>query len=107
LNNASPGWKIAQAQTTSESIDNINHPKHYTSCPANCSKCSHPIECIDIVQHMGFSLGNAIKYIWRADLKNNAIEDLKKSVWYLQAEIARREKQLNDQLDQEDQCSRG
>jgi hypothetical protein len=41
---------------------------------------------------MGFNLGNAIKYAWRADLKNNAIEDLKKAVWYIQREIAKREK---------------
>ena len=40
---------------------------------------------------MGFNLGNAIKYIWRADLKNDAIEDLKKAVWYLQEEIKKRE----------------
>jgi hypothetical protein len=41
---------------------------------------------------MNFNLGNAVKYIWRADLKNNAIEDLKKAAWYLQREIERRSK---------------
>ena len=41
---------------------------------------------------MGFNLGNAVKYVWRADLKNDAIEDLKKAVWYIQREIAKREK---------------
>ena len=50
-------------------MDNINHPKHYTQHPSG-------VECITIVEHMGFCLGNAIKYIWRADLKNDAIEDL-------------------------------
>jgi hypothetical protein len=39
---------------------------------------------------MGFNLGNALKYIWRADLKNDAIEDLKKARWYLDREIAKR-----------------
>jgi hypothetical protein len=39
---------------------------------------------------MGFNLGNAVKYIWRADLKNDAIEDLRKAAWYLNREIARR-----------------
>jgi hypothetical protein len=38
---------------------------------------------------MGFCLGNAVKYIWRADMKNG-VEDLQKAVWYLQREIARR-----------------
>jgi len=31
-----------------------------------------------------------MKYIWRADEKNNAVEDLRKAVWYVQREIARR-----------------
>ena len=63
--------------------DNIEHPKHYTSHPSG-------IECIAVTRHMGFNLGNAIKYIWRADLKNDAIEDLEKAVWYLMDEIEKR-----------------
>jgi hypothetical protein len=39
---------------------------------------------------MGFSLGNAVKYIWRADLKGG-VEDLRKAAWYIQREIDRRE----------------
>lgn len=65
--------------------DTVQRPRHYTSHPSG-------IECIEITEHMGFCLGNAIKYIWRADLKGNAVEDLKKAVWYLQREIARRER---------------
>ncbi len=64
--------------------DPVNHPKHYTSHPSN-------IECIQITEHMGFCLGNAMKYIWRADLKSDAIEDLEKAIWYIQREIDRRE----------------
>jgi len=40
---------------------------------------------------MGFNLGNATKYIWRCDLKKDAIEDLKKARWYIDREIAKRE----------------
>jgi hypothetical protein len=65
--------------------DPVNHPQHYTSHPSG-------IECIQITEHMGFNLGNATKYIWRADLKHDAIEDLKKAAWYLAREIERREK---------------
>jgi len=52
----------------------------------------HPsgVECIQITEHMNFCLGNAIKYIWRADLKNDSIEDLKKAIWYINREIERR-----------------
>lgn len=65
--------------------DNINHPKHYTSHPSG-------IECIQITEHMGFCIGNAIKYLWRADLKNDTIEDLKKAQWYIEREIQKRTK---------------
>ncbi len=65
------------------SHDPVNHPKHYTSHPSG-------IECITITEHMGFNLGNALKYIWRADLKHDAIEDLKKARWYLDRELAKR-----------------
>lgn len=65
--------------------DPVNHPKHYTEHPSG-------VECITITEHMGFCLGNAVKYIWRADLKNDAIEDLKKARWYLDREIEKRTK---------------
>ena len=64
--------------------DAVNHPPHYTSHPSG-------VECITITAHMGFCLGNAVKYIWRADLKHDAIEDLKKAAWYIQREIYKRE----------------
>lgn len=64
--------------------DLVNHPPHYTSHPSG-------VECITITEHMGFNLGNAIKYIWRSDLKGDSIEDLKKAAWYVEREIARRE----------------
>ena len=63
--------------------DPVNHPKHYTNHPSG-------IECIQITEHMGFNLGNAIKYLWRADLKADAVEDMKKAVWYIQREIDKR-----------------
>ncbi|MBM4722553.1 DUF3310 domain-containing protein [Rhodococcus hoagii] len=62
--------------------DPVNHPGHYTSHPSG-------VECIQVTEHMSFCLGNAIKYIWRADLKGNAIEDLQKARWYVDREIAR------------------
>lgn len=56
--------------------DAVNHPKHY----------SHPsgIEAIDIVEQLGFTLGNAVKYLWRVGRKGDAVEDLKKARWYLE-----------------------
>ena len=63
--------------------DPVEHPKHYTEHPSG-------VECITITEHMGFNLGNAMKYIWRCDLKLDAIEDLKKAKWYIEREIAKR-----------------
>ena len=63
--------------------DPVNHPTHYASHPSG-------VECITIAEHMGFNLGNAVKYIWRADLKNDAVKDLKKAYWYIDREIKRR-----------------
>lgn len=63
--------------------DIVNHPPHYTKHPSG-------IECIQITEHMNFCLGNAVKYIWRSGLKNNAIEDLEKAKWYIEREILKR-----------------
>jgi len=62
--------------------DAVNNPKHYNSHPSG-------IDCLTITEHMTFNLGNAIKYIWRADLKGKQIEDLQKAVFYLNREISR------------------
>ena len=60
----------------------IERPKHYTEHPSG-------IECITITEHMPFCLGNVIKYVWRAGLKGDRLEDLKKARWYLDREIKR------------------
>jgi len=65
------------------SADPVNHPAHYTEHPSG-------VDCIQITEHMGFCLGNAVKYIWRADLKHDAIQDLRKAAFYIAREIERR-----------------
>jgi len=66
--------------------DPINAPAHYTEHPSG-------IECIEVTEHMNFCLGNAIKYIWRANVKHaSPIEDLRKAAWYINREIQRLEK---------------
>ncbi len=63
--------------------DPVNHPTHYTAHPSG-------IECITVTEHFNFNMGNAIKYIWRADDKADPIEDLKKARWYIDREIEKR-----------------
>jgi Protein of unknwon function (DUF3310). len=62
--------------------DTVNHPTHYTT---------GKIEVIDFIEDkkLNFNKGNAIKYIARAGIKNKdtEIEDLEKSIWYLEREI--------------------
>lgn len=64
--------------------DSVNHPAHYNAHPSG-------VECIDVVEHMTFNVGSAIKYCWRAGLKDGAplVEDLKKAIWYLEREVER------------------
>lgn len=65
-------------------MEQVNHPKHYTQYEG--------FEVIDVTSQLNFCLGNACKYILRADHKHNdnGITDLKKAVWYLNYEIERR-----------------
>ena len=63
----------------------VNHPAHY-----NVGR----IETIDYIEDclgedgvINFCLGNALKYISRANYKGKFIEDLKKAVWYLEKAI--------------------
>jgi len=60
-------------------MDAIN-PSHYKAHPSG-------LECIFFTRNMNFNAGNAFKYIWRAGLKDDKVQDLKKAIWYLQDEI--------------------
>lgn len=61
----------------------VDHPSYYQG----------KIEVIDFIEdkHLGFNLGNCVKYISRHQLKHkdNPVEDLKKARWYLDREISR------------------
>jgi hypothetical protein len=41
-------------------------------------------------RHLGYNLGNVLKYIWRAGLKGDEVEDLRKAAWFLADEIKKR-----------------
>jgi len=70
-------------ETRPQDVDPVNHPSHYTKHPSG-------IECIQITEHMGSNLGNVMKYVWRCDLKHDAIQDLEKAAYYLNREINKR-----------------
>ena len=82
--------------------DNVNHPKHYTSHPSG-------VECIQITEHYGFCVGNAIKYLWRAGLKKDGtlddidkeIEDVKKAAWYVQRHLENLQKKKKQIAEEE------
>ena len=61
-------------------IEHVNHPNHY-----NKGK----FEVIDVIEdwHLGFNLGNAIKYIGRCEHKENMKQDLEKALWYIKREL--------------------
>ena len=64
--------------------DKVNHPNHYGGE-------FNTYEAIKVIEawNLGFNLGNTIKYISRAGIKDpeREIEDLEKALWYLQREI--------------------
>lgn len=65
-------------------MSKVDHPQHYNSHPSG-------VECIDIVRHHSFNVGNVIKYLWSAGLKESepSLDDLEKARWYLNDEIKR------------------
>ena len=75
-------WKHGGKVEVEVELDNVNQPGHYISHPSG-------IECIEITRHHDFAIGNAIKYLWRAGLKdsNNEVQDLEKAAWYIQDKI--------------------
>lgn len=63
--------------------DPVNHPKHYTQHPSG-------VECIEIVRYLDFNLGNAFKYIFRRNDKDDLKTNLQKAAWYVKDELLRR-----------------
>jgi Protein of unknwon function (DUF3310) len=63
--------------------ETVNHPSHYGG--------DTTYEAVKVIEawNLGFRLGNAVKYICRADSKGNRLEDLRKAAWYLNMEIER------------------
>lgn len=76
----------------------VTHPNHYTQSQYKCKHCGKPIECIDIVQWMPFSIGAAVKYLWRYKDKGNPVQDLEKARQYIDFEIQK----LSHSTDEED-----
>ena len=76
LNAKEKPWNVDEKEPT----DNVNHPPHYKQHPSG-------VECIQITEHFGFCIGNAIKYLWRAKLKGKEEEDLRKAIWLIEREI--------------------
>ena len=71
---------IAPVAPAPVKADPVNNPPHYTA---------GGIETIDFIEakNLNYRLGNVVKYITRADLKGERLENLKKARWYLDREI--------------------
>ena len=76
--------EIMKTKPETKPVDLINQPPHYTS---------GTIEPISVIEDwsLGFCLGNVVKYVRRAGLKGDRLEDLKKARWYLDREIKKLE----------------
>ena len=73
---------VQQAAEGNMSKEMVNHPDHYGGE-------DNPYEAIKVIEAwgLGFNTGNCIKYIARAKHKGKELEDLRKSLWYLNREI--------------------
>lgn len=86
-------WKTLHISTSDNSVeavmekelpvtmhDPVNHPAHYKV---------GGIETIDFIEakRLNYNMGNAVKYITRADHKGNRKQDLEKAIWYLRREL--------------------
>ena len=62
--------------------DPVNHPAHYKT---------GGIETIDFIEakELNYNMGNAVKYISRAEHKGDKKQDLEKAVWYLNRELTK------------------
>jgi hypothetical protein len=62
--------------------DKINSPTHYKV---------GGIETIDFIEakNLGYNLGNVVKYISRAEHKDNKLDNLKKAQWYLNRAVSK------------------
>lgn len=71
--------------------ETVNHPQHYGGA-------DNPYETIKVIEawELGFNLGNAVKYISRADHKDDALEDLRKAGWYVNRELTMRGGQVEE-----------
>lgn len=84
---------VEKVDLLADEEDQVNHPRHYTSDPSG-------IECIEITRHRNFTIGSAIKYLWRAGLKggdlDKEIQDLEKAIWYIQDRINQLKKEAGN-----------
>lgn len=65
------------------------HPDHYAKSRVPCPHCGEPVECYQVIQHMFGNQVNMVKYAWRYLLKGHPVRDLRKLIFYAEAEIAR------------------
>lgn len=80
-------WEFVMREDDIFPSEEVNSPSHYTH---------GGIETIDYIESkgLGYHLGNVVKYVSRCGHKSGTdpLKDLKKARWYLDREIARREK---------------
>ena len=77
-------WRVPEKPLNIPKDDPVHKPSHYNQLP---------VECIDVAEHFGYLLGNAIKYIWRHQYKGKPLEDLRKARFYLDRAITKLEDQ--------------
>lgn len=80
-NDIERAMKEAQQRLTSSAVD---HPHHYGGA-------DDPFEHVKVARAKGWTsdafLYNATKYLWRLGKKDEAIQEIKKAIWYLTEKV--------------------
>lgn len=74
---------MSTKKTVTPASEKVNHPRHYNANPSG-------VECITVIEHMPFNIGNAMKHLWRCDEKEDPLVELRKALWYVNREIEKR-----------------
>lgn len=80
-------------KATSEPVN----PKHYKAGSVDC------IEALESMEQGGSSyhLISAVKYLWRAHLKGNPIQDCQKAIWYIERFMHNQTKESSKMVDKQ------
>lgn len=79
---------VMEQHTDSAVAEQIEDPGYYSHREIDCPNCGHRLQMADIAKAFGYILGQAFKYLYREDRKEDPVKQLKKCGWFINYKIA-------------------